>query len=693
MRDAERLSLALLVALLLAAMTLSPLTEDRSFLGLTAVLVSVSIGLGSFARRRKAPALVVGLAEVLPGAGLALLYLPRVPKLASETAQVIAVSVAPMDHHVGVALFSAWLLWLLYLVLDALAIGLERPGWIFPVLVIPFLVTALTLPQQSHGLWFISIGVGYTVVLAVDTYNTLVSQTEARRAGSLRRGVAVATSLTGVLALAGSVAGFGLLPERSGSALDPNRGGGGVQLGDPSLDLIRNIRLPNDRVVITYRSERARYLRMAALPAFDASGFHLVATDLVALPLATPRGVTGQPPTFETSITVGDLGSEWLPVPWAAKQISASGDWRYDPRTHAVVSVGSNRKLATRDLSYTVTSWELEPSTTTIAAASAGDPGDGGLTTRLPSGLDPDLPELANDIVARATTDGERALALTDWLRSDAFTYSTEGKPGSALETLDDFLLASRSGYCEQFAGSLAALARMIDIPSRVVIGFLPGVRAEDQFEVSLRQAHAWTELYFDGLGWVAFDPTPSGATGVTPSPTPTDSTAEPSPEPTTSTSESPAAEPDPTGATERDPVSIVAPVGALLLGIIAVATPVIVRAGRRWRRLRTGRDTAVMVEDAWDEVRDCVLDAGLAWPPGTPRQAASLLAGQLDETTALALTELSVLVERTRFAAQPDASPGVITLVRQIGGGLKAAGSVRHHLLRRLFPRSVVRW
>ncbi|MGB7964143.1 MAG: DUF3488 and transglutaminase-like domain-containing protein [Propionicimonas sp.] len=693
MKGAERLSLALLFALLLAAMTLGPLTEDRSYLGLTAVLVSLSIGLGGFARRRNAPALVVGLAKVLPGAGLALLYLPRLPTLASETAQVIAVSVAPMDHHVGVALFSAWLLWVLYLVLDTLAIGLERAGWVFPVLVIPYLVTTLTLPQESHASWFIPIGVGYVVVLSVGTYNTLLSQTEVRRASSLRRGIVVATSLSGVLALAGSLVGFGLLPERLGPALDPNRGGGGVQLGDPSLDLIRNLRSPSDRVVITYRSDRAHYLRMAALPAFDASGFHLIATDLMALPLAVPPGVTGRPPTFETSITVGDLGSEWLPVPWAAKQTSASGDWRYDPRTHAVVAVGSDRKLATRDLSYTVTSWELEPDRNSIAAARAGDPGDGGLTTRLPGGLDPDLTELANDLVERATTDGERALALTDWLTSDAFTYSTDGAPGSTLETLDDFLLSSRSGYCEQFAGSLATLARMINIPSRVVIGFLPGVRAEDQFEVSLRQAHAWTELYFDGLGWVPFDPTPSGATGVTASPTPSDSAAEPSTEPTASPSESPTAQGDPAGSSGPGGVDLVVPLSALLVVIVAVVTPLTVRAGRRWRRLRPGRDTAVMVEDGWDEVRDGVVDAGLAWPPGTPRQVAALLAGHLDEATAAALTELSVHVERTRFAAQPGVSRGVTDLIAQIGSGLQGTRGVRHHLVRRLFPRSVVRW
>ncbi len=693
MRGTERLSLALLFALLLAGMTLSPLTEDRSYLGIAAVLVSLSIGFGSFARRRRAPALFVGLGQVLPGACLALLYLPRLPRLATETAHVIAVSVAPMDHHIGVALVSAWLLWVLYLVLDALAIGLERPGWIFPVLVIPYLATALALPQQSHASWFVPIGVGYVVVLGVGTYNTLVSLTEARRVSSLRRGVVVATSLAGVLALTGSLVGFGLLPERSGSVFDPNRGGGGVQLGDPSLDLIRNIRSPSDRVVITYRSERARYLRMAALSAFDASGFHLVATDLVALPLASPPGVTGQPATFETSITVGDLGSEWLPVPWAAKQISADGDWRYDPRTHAVVAVGSNRKLATRDLTYSVTSWDLVPGSDSIAAASAGDPGDGGLTTRLPSGLDPDLAELANDIIERATTDGERALALTDWLRSDAFTYSTEGRPGSTLETLADFLLSSRSGYCEQFAGSLAALARMINIPSRVVIGFLPGVRADDQFEVSLRQAHAWTELYFDGLGWVPFDPTPSGATGVTPSPTPSESSAEPSTQPTAGPSSSPEATADPTGSSGPDGVSLVGALAVLLLVIVAAVTPVTVRAGRRWRRLRAGREPAVMVEDAWDEVRDCVVDAGLAWPPGTPRQVAAALTAQLDAATAAALTELSVQVERTRFAAQPGASRGVTDLIAQIEHGLETTRGVRHHVVRRLFPRSMIRW
>ena len=692
MKDTERWSLALLVALLLAALALTPLTSDRSYLGLAAVLAGSSIGLGAIARRWRAPAVVVGLAQVTPGAVLLLFYLPRLPRLAAETARFVATSVAPMTHHLGVALFSAWLLWVLYLVLDSLAIGLQRPGWVFPVLLLPSLITALIVPQRFHPIWFFLIGLGYVGVLATDTYHALLSQAGSSSSRPIRRGVVVATLLTAMLALLGSLVGFGLLPDRNGTGLNPGQGNGGVQLGDPSLDLIRNLRSPTDRVVITYRSEEPRYLRMAALSAFDANGFHLVATDLLGLPVAAPAGVAASQRTFETSIAVGDLSSEWLPVPWVPKQASTDGDWRYDPRTNAVVAVGPNRKQATRNLRYTVTSWDLEPSRAAIAAAPAGDPRDGGLTLQLPSELNPQLTALAEKIVEDADTDGERALALTDWLASDAFAYSLAGQPGTTLETLDDFLLTSRSGYCEQFAGSLATLTRTLGIPSRVVIGFLPGARTDDGFEVSLRQSHAWTELYLDGLGWVPFDATPSGATGVTPSPIAPDSS--PSDLPTVSPSEeSPAplepADPDGSNGTTLP----LAWVGFTVAALLAALAPLTVRTGRRWLRLRPGRDPAVMVEDAWDEARDTVVDTGLDWPRGTPRQVAAELGERLDIDAASALGELAVLVEQARFASQPVGPAGVTVLVGRIRGGLRASRGGRHHPVRRLLPRSVMQW
>ena len=65
----------------------------------------------------------------------------------------------------------------------------------------------------------------------------------------------------------------------------------------------------------------------------------------------------------------------------------------------------------------------------------------------------------------------------------------------------------------------MAMMAREVGIPSRVAVGFLPGERVEDNtWEVSIRDMHAWPELYFAGYGWVRFEPTPASVTGTAPS-------------------------------------------------------------------------------------------------------------------------------------------------------------------------------
>ena len=67
------------------------------------------------------------------------------------------------------------------------------------------------------------------------------------------------------------------------------------------------------------------------------------------------------------------------------------------------------------------------------------------------------------------------------------------------------------AGYCQQFAGAMGLMLRMVGIPSRVVSGFAPGALDQERgvYEVRDTDAHSWVEVYFRGIGWVTFDPTP----------------------------------------------------------------------------------------------------------------------------------------------------------------------------------------
>jgi transglutaminase-like putative cysteine protease len=76
---------------------------------------------------------------------------------------------------------------------------------------------------------------------------------------------------------------------------------------------------------------------------------------------------------------------------------------------------------------------------------------------------------------------------------------------------LETFVFASHRGYCQQFSGAMALMLRMDGIPARVAVGFRPSVydAASRAWQVRALDAHSWVEVYFAGVGWVAFDPTP----------------------------------------------------------------------------------------------------------------------------------------------------------------------------------------
>ena len=129
-----------------------------------------------------------------------------------------------------------------------------------------------------------------------------------------------------------------------------------------------------------------------------------------------------------------------------------------------------------------------------------------------------DLPEVittrAREVTRGADSDFAKAVALQDWFRQDGgFRYSLEQRSGSGMDLLAAFVTDDRVGYCEQFAAAMAAMGRALDIPSRVVVGFLDGTTQPDgRILYTSDDRHAWPEMYFSGVGWVRFEPTPGPA-------------------------------------------------------------------------------------------------------------------------------------------------------------------------------------
>src|SRR3954451_25491380 len=117
---------------------------------------------------------------------------------------------------------------------------------------------------------------------------------------------------------------------------------------------------------------------------------------------------------------------------------------------------------------------------------------------------------LARWLSAGAPTTDDKVAAMYVYLRSPLFTYDLNGAPTNGRDALRTFLLETRRGYCEQFASAMAVLARAINIPARVAIGFTPGTRnADGDWVITNRDAHAWPEIWFPNEGWVRFEPTP----------------------------------------------------------------------------------------------------------------------------------------------------------------------------------------
>ena len=123
------------------------------------------------------------------------------------------------------------------------------------------------------------------------------------------------------------------------------------------------------------------------------------------------------------------------------------------------------------------------------------------------------LYERARAVVGSTANQYAAVVALEGWFRSGGgFTYDEQPPRAVTAPPLVDFVTRTKRGYCQQFAGAMALMLRYLGIPARVAAGFTTGTYDPESGEwtVTDHEAHAWVEVWFDGWGWLPFDPTPT---------------------------------------------------------------------------------------------------------------------------------------------------------------------------------------
>lgn len=276
---------------------------------------------------------------------------------------------------------------------------------------------------------------------------------------------------------------------------------------------------------------------------------------------------TGLMLSHEVSIRMVNTSASSMFVPQRIRALNPGGD--LVPYFNVSSEVFATRDLQPGD-TYSVTAplmigGEAGLGTLVTACAAGEDPAYAQILqqyTGLPDHLQQELYTLMAEVTADASTPYDKAYALQTYLsRTCRYALDVELQPGN-VDFVSNFLLNTKEGYCTYFASALTVLCRMAGLPARYVEGYLAQPDANGVAYVTGLDGHAWTEVYFEGFGWLTFDATPAQSSGSGPSAQENndeDSESEndlPTPPPPENEPPAPEEEPTPTPSPETEDVS-----------------------------------------------------------------------------------------------------------------------------------------
>lgn len=522
------------VALMLAGTALSGVISGGGWFGYAALGIGVVVGSGMALRALRVPAILAVFGET---AALSFLltalfatggragFLPTQAALASfeavlaQAGEQVQSGVPPVLATTPIVCLTVSALGAAAIVVDALIVVAEAPAVAGLVLLSVVAVPAALDPDLLPW-WSFSLGaIGFALLLTVGGPHREADRV--RRFGSPVGGGSGAAPLAGVVAAVAVVIGLfvgatftvvgtaGKLPFGDSTAANSV----GVRL-NPFTSLGGQLR--RNRPVELFRVHGLAenvYLTALTLADFNTkAGWSQGPVDrrsAIGASVPLPDGLDAAPAGPVSTVTIEPVGYRdiWLPsygVPLGFTGEPANSF--YDP-TSGVAFTQSRQKI----LPYQEKMLLPQPTPDQLRSAPGASVAAINPEYFHHDFVDPRVLDLAIHLTSGQVTDFDRTLALSHFFTDpiNGFNYSLDAGDGSSNDALVNFLFTTKKGFCEQYASAMAVMLRLLEIPSRVVLGFTPGYQVGDERVLTTNDAHAWVEVYFPTVGWTTFDPTP----------------------------------------------------------------------------------------------------------------------------------------------------------------------------------------
>ncbi|WP_406042623.1 DUF3488 and transglutaminase-like domain-containing protein [Micromonospora sp. NBC_00898] len=784
MTPTRNLGFVAALATLLAAAPLSAIFQRWTWLIEAAIVVAVVAGAAALSRLARAPlwgqvlamlaGLLLGLTWVFPGGTELLAFLPT-PGTFAHFGELLGASVQDMRTY-GVEVPDVdSLLFLTVLgvggvaiVVDVLTVGLRRPALAgLPMLAIysvPVAVYVDSVPATP----FVVGACGYLWLLVTDNVDRV------RRFGRRFTGegrdvdvweaspLAAAGRRLAVVGVALAVALPLAVPGMTGGLMDAVGSGPGNGTGRPGqggspgrIDLFAalsgqlNQSEVADLVKVTTTEPAPFYLRFGVADELRPDGFRVrVPSGRPAnrnLPDPTERAGRGvEQQRYRATVEVKNLDMPLLPVyAEPVKTADLSGSWLYDPNLQILFSNRDNSRGKRYSFDYVRSTF----SSAALRAAPSLSADDPVLRQQTVAPVVREVDKLVDQLVKGKQNDYDKVRAIYDYFSvENGFTYSLSTKGGTSGDDITDFL-ATKVGFCQQYAAAMAWLVRRAGIPARVAFGFTNGSNSSGgTYVLTNRNLHAWTEVFFGGIGWVPFDATPAASVqgsirsawapdtdspeeaapsaGSTAAPGGVDASAGPDGPDRADKETDAGLAVDGGGPARQAPVWPWWTAGALALLALLAAPALLRRALRRRRRAWAHRPAATVLDAApgtpggtrevlvgvdadaaradahaaWDELLDTLVDFRVPVDrTETPRATADRLVRDRlteDASAAGAARLLGRAEERARYARDPLTGEPLHPALRTVRGALAARADRRTRLLAAMLPPSVLlRW